>query len=122
MAGSSGSSSWSILNALQNLYCYLLINMDLPSNFLYFLHLFESTMFPLPNISLKIVNWMIIKFNSPGLPIQTPPQKFDDQGLSALFLVNGFSIDLYLILSIILTLLVNLLYKILTKIGCKYIG
>ena len=96
--------------------------MDLPSNFHYFLYLFQSTMFPLPNISLKIVNWMIIKFNSSELPIQTPPQKFDDQGLSALFLVNGFSIDLYLILSIILTLLVNLLYKILTKIDCKYLS
>ena len=64
---------------------------------------------------------MNIKFNSPELPIQTPPQKFNDQGLSALFLVNGFSIDMYLILSITLTVLVDLLCKILKRIKSKYL-
>ena len=62
-----GSLSWNILNGLQNLYCYLLISMEVPSNLLYFLLLFQGTMFLLPKISLKLFD-LIIKFNLLRLP------------------------------------------------------
>ena len=122
IVSSSGSSSWTLINSLQNLYCYLFIKMNLPSNFFYFLNLFRNSMFILPNISLKFFNWAITEYEWPELPIQTPPEKFNDQELSALFLINGFSIVIYLILSMLLILLIDIMNMILKRRKSKYSG
>ena len=109
------NSFWGLFNLLKNLYYFIFINMNIPSNFDNFLHFFIFIMFPLPNISELFYDWGDTKLNWGELPSQIPPTKFENQNFSTLFLITGFSIEIYLIIALIFTLLVGYINNFMKK-------
>jgi len=106
---------WALLDVMQMIYYYAYINAILPINFQKFLLLFKIYLIPLPNITTDMLSPLALSFNF-AIPDEKAPPNFDQQGISAFFLVNGGgSILAYLLFSLIATYLTTGLNKILKR-------
>ena len=101
----SGSLSviFDLLDCFQEEYFYIFINMNIPLNYKLTLELFSFSFSYMPDLSTPIL-WKSLLNDKYKQLVLSPPEKFNDQGYSALFLKQGLSLDMILILALIFIL------------------
>jgi len=104
---------WGVLDIMQMIYYYVYINATLPIDFQNFLLLFKATLIPLPNIAQIILSQISNKIDV-VIPSQKAPYKFDQQDISAFFIINGGG-------SILLYFLFGLMGTCLFRCFCKFL-
>ena len=117
LSGGMGAM-WNALDILQMIYFYIFLNMNVPQNFMQFLLMFKFAQLPLPNIAESLMTHVSVKYNI-SIPEQPAFEKFADQNLDAVFLKNGASIIIYILLALFGTIMLQYIEKLFKMVTGK---